>query len=504
MISPESYRLLCYFLAANLNGVDPGEEDVVRKREIDWQGLVRAASETFLLPALYCALRDSCFLPCAPKDVQDFLSEVYALNVERTRIVIGTLHKVSSTLGCLQRRPVFLKGASNLNTGVYSDPAALIVGDIDVLVDKAEIDDAVSELKNAGWTKAPCDENFYVDHHHVAPLVHHESPVSLELHHGIVMSPSHRAVLPAEAIFRDAVLVQTPSQALHVPSIHHHVTHTVFEAAFMHPGLAHLRKLYGFVRMASFWKDEIDWPAVIGYFKKTGQYDVCLDYLLSGSFLFGWKIPDAFSVNHYEKAFWMSPIDIQYRNELGVEGDIARAKLNEAREELRLVHESLSKSNANAVACGVSLESTREDLAATRQAVSDAMREMGTLREAFAASREERVLAKRESERRAIESARSRVVAEEATARLDTALEACAVFMRSGTATLVLFHNAFSFLRGLSRQGTRPYILLEGIRWRLGNMIALSAVERRQVVRSMNWRWMRKKIAGVVRIILSQ
>lgn len=209
MMAPESYRILCYLLAAHLNGVDARQEIVARGREIDWQGLVRTASETFMLPALYCALRDSSLWPCAPKNVQQFLPEVYALNVDRTRTIIDTIFRVASTLGCLQQQPVFLKGASNLNTGIYSNPAELIISDIDILVDVSEIDGAVSALNNSGWEKVSCDETVYVDHHHIAPLVHKKSPVSLELHHGMLMSPSHRLVLPAAEIFRDAVHVQT-------------------------------------------------------------------------------------------------------------------------------------------------------------------------------------------------------------------------------------------------------------------------------------------------------
>lgn len=103
-----------------------------------------------------------------------------------------------------------------------------------------------------------------------------------------------------------------------------------------------------------------------------------------------------------------------------------------------------------------------------------------------------------------LEIDRGRVVTEEVTARLEKALEACALLMRSSTAVLVLFHNAFAFLCKLPRQESRTYILLEGVRWRLGNMIALSAVERKQVVRSMSWHWLNKKIAGVFRILVSK
>lgn len=134
----------------------------------------------------------------------------------------------------------------------------------------------------------------------------------------------------------------------------------------MHQGISNLRKLYGFVKMVLLWECRIDWPVVIEYLKKTRQYDICLEYVLSGAFLFGWEVPDAFSVNNYERVVWSPPIDKEYREKLGKQCNVAGAKLNDAMEELRAAQEGLSKSNAEVAACQLTLESTREELAVAR------------------------------------------------------------------------------------------------------------------------------------------
>ena len=137
-----------------LNVVENRREEVLRRiesNEIDWDKVVKLASDQLVLPLLYVKFRDSDLLGYLPDGLAQHLEMVYDLNLKRNQQLLVQADEIARCLREVGIKPIFIKGMANLLSGLYSDLGERMMLDIDFLVHADEIPQAAEALKSIGY-----------------------------------------------------------------------------------------------------------------------------------------------------------------------------------------------------------------------------------------------------------------------------------------------------------------------------------------------------------------
>ena len=84
---------------------------------------------------------------------------MYNANIERNKILIREVNLLNDLLKKNNFNPIFLKGSSNIISGLYNDIGERMVGDIDFIVPEKEAKSAYLFLKDNSYF--PLNKNFF-------------------------------------------------------------------------------------------------------------------------------------------------------------------------------------------------------------------------------------------------------------------------------------------------------------------------------------------------------
>ena len=111
-------------------------EEQIKSGNVDWDTVVKLSTEHYVFPALYCNLKRADFLHYLPEELVNYMKHITDLNRERNLQIIKQAKEINEFLLANNITPIFLKGTSNLISGLYEDIAERMVGDIDFIVNK--------------------------------------------------------------------------------------------------------------------------------------------------------------------------------------------------------------------------------------------------------------------------------------------------------------------------------------------------------------------------------
>jgi hypothetical protein len=259
-----------------------------------WESVVELASRQLVTPALYQGLAEKDLLPELPADVQSYLETVHELNGERNRRIAGQLHEIIAALNRAGIEPVLLKGVAYLAGDLYRDPAARVIGDIDLLVSGEELPAAVAALAAIGYREAGIDDFSFAAHHHHTPLGRDDDPALVELHSEPLARP-FAPLLAAARMRAGARPVDADGRRFRLPALQDQVLHNIAHAqlAERHYWLAKvaLRPLTDLARLRLTGEAEIDWREILSVFDRAGHGSACRAWLMTAEQLFGQRPP---------------------------------------------------------------------------------------------------------------------------------------------------------------------------------------------------------------------
>jgi hypothetical protein len=217
-----------------------------------WDLLLRQALSAGLLARLGALAQQAGVEPLLPLPVRRQMRALLALSDEQRRAVRWELVQLSSALQELAGPVLLLKGAAYV-AGNLPPAAGRLFSDIDLLVPRAELDEAEAALMLAGWTSAA--ENSYDDRyyrqwmHELPPMVHLRRQTVLDLHHNIlpltarIQTPSAPLLAAAEPV-GEFPRFSIPSA---LDQVLHSATHLMHEGEWGH-GLRDLVDLDSLLR----------------------------------------------------------------------------------------------------------------------------------------------------------------------------------------------------------------------------------------------------------------
>jgi hypothetical protein len=274
--------------------------------EAEWQRVLRLASTHLVTPLLRRAFQEHGLVSGLPKGVLEFLDAVYTLNLERNLRYEDQLAHLIQVLNNTGVRPVLLKGAAALVSGLYPTPGERMIGDIDVLIPPSQLAGAVKHLRAAGYRPVAAEEEL-PETEDYGPKIHHyprsyslDWPVAVELHVHPVHLPVAR-LLGSEEVVRDATPLNWRGGDCLLPSPTHFVMHNVIHAFddIRVLGILSLRQLFEFVYASRTYGERIDWAVIQQRFDSLGYGRELRGYAMLANAYLGFQVPAVLPISGF-------------------------------------------------------------------------------------------------------------------------------------------------------------------------------------------------------------
>lgn len=155
----------------------------------EWEYVVRQARRTRLLARLGHGLLEARGLDDLPEVVRRHFDAEMQLSSWRTQSLRWALQAVTEAWVAIQGPKVLLKGSAYVAQGL---PIARgrMPSDLDVLVPRSQLEQAIVALEQAGWKSADLDDQdrrYYLEwSHEVPPMYHPLHRIELDVHHGLL------------------------------------------------------------------------------------------------------------------------------------------------------------------------------------------------------------------------------------------------------------------------------------------------------------------------------
>ena len=231
----KKYKDYLLFIAKCLT-LDSDAERVVEVREtiqrgnINWEKVVMVSSGQLLMPAMYLQLKRNALLPLLPEDLVESLDEITTLNRERNIAILQQAKDVTERLNKHHIYPVFLKGVAHLLSGLYTDIAERMIGDIDFLLPENEVVKAAEIFIELGFTPVIEFQSETLEKSKHYPRLQNENyPAALEIHKEVVKY-SQRKTFRAIELLQDKQAVEQWEAKAFIPSTKHQIIHNVYNS----------------------------------------------------------------------------------------------------------------------------------------------------------------------------------------------------------------------------------------------------------------------------------
>ncbi|HZP89010.1 MAG TPA: nucleotidyltransferase family protein [Burkholderiales bacterium] len=217
-----------------------------------WETLIRQARRADVLASLAVRLREYGVLESAPPEARAHLDAATILAQAQERDIRREVLEITAAVEPTGVRPVLLKGAAYLMTGLPVGRGRLFA-DVDILVPHEHLADVEAALMLRGWVTThhnAYDQRYYRRWmHELPPMRHLVRQTVLDVHHGIL--PLTARFRPNPALLLAAALPVTDHGDLRVLApidmILHSATHLLCNEEFSH-GFRDLLDLDGLTR----------------------------------------------------------------------------------------------------------------------------------------------------------------------------------------------------------------------------------------------------------------
>jgi hypothetical protein len=264
--------------------------DLAGAPDFPWREIVAFANHELLAPTLWVRLRDRGLVDVLPREIANYLHRVHAVNTVRNDRLRAELFEILGALEARSIEPVLLKGAVDLVVGRHGDPGARILRDLDLLVPKADLPDAVGALQALGYREPPRDKGRFVTY--FTELVRPGAIAPLDLQWYI---SGQRDVLSPEDAHRHAVVGELDGVTFRTLSPSHQIVHNVLHSELQDwgadAGFVWLRQLHDLAALCRQLGRTIVWPEVQASFAARGLAGVLAKRLYMADRLLGLPLP---------------------------------------------------------------------------------------------------------------------------------------------------------------------------------------------------------------------
>jgi len=221
-----------------------------------WTSLLAAARAEQLIASLACRLDGQPIPPAAATILADARRSAEQGKVH----ALWEAEMANRALAPLGIPVILLKGTAFAAAGLKAGEGRFI-GDLDILVPRAALDDAETALLKAGWEWVkddPYDSRYYRHWmHELPPLIHRERDRMIDVHHTI-LPPTARPKPDAAALIADSIVLPNGLRILSPQDMIIHAAAHLFADGDLAGGL---RNLWDIDRLLRQFGEQVDfWP----------------------------------------------------------------------------------------------------------------------------------------------------------------------------------------------------------------------------------------------------
>lgn len=246
-------------------------QKLVTVRGFDWEALYKIAKREALLPLLCDIVRDRGLVPV---ELEDRWRAYYASSLRRNWRLLAELEEAIAALTAAKITPILLKGAALIQT-VYADPALRPMTDLDLLVHREQVADALHVLAAKGYRPVRPEARVGLTievENEVMIQKPDASSVPLELHWSLFDSPHHQRRLAEEWWWQSALPVRGALPGAHILGPEAQVLHLCAHLALHHRGRG-LLWLHDIAEILYYYQDRLNWELLL---TKATEYDLLL------------------------------------------------------------------------------------------------------------------------------------------------------------------------------------------------------------------------------------
>jgi hypothetical protein len=188
--------------------------------EISWPEFVHFADLQYVTPGLWLALKRKQLVQQLPDEASQYLHAVYDMNVQRNSAIRTQLTEILAAMAAEGLTAVPIKGSALLQSGIYEDPGARVMVDLDLLVREDQLQQTARVLYDLGYIDVPESRDAPHKHHHLDPVYRPGDVASVEVH-SEPLNRQARPLLSAAELWREVRKVSVDAQELYVPSATH-------------------------------------------------------------------------------------------------------------------------------------------------------------------------------------------------------------------------------------------------------------------------------------------
>lgn len=289
ILAPRTLRTV----AEALQPVAGGTSAAARRQALtDWTKPLAFANAHLLAPALYANLAAAGRLAEVPAEARDYLELLYRLNRDRNDALRQQAMELLRALNAVGVIPLLLKGGLSLFGGIYPDPAARMIRDIDVLVAAEQIPCAVEALGRLGYRLIA---RYEAGHNAYGDFARPHDPGAVDLHTELVEVPY---LLPAADVRTRARPVNAAADATFLApaptdaALHHLLHAQIHHLGNFYRGVIELRQLHEFALLIDRERG-IDWSAIHEHLARHRLGVALESYAVAAQHLFDcrWPLP---------------------------------------------------------------------------------------------------------------------------------------------------------------------------------------------------------------------
>lgn len=244
---PRPLELLCACLSAGQRGesLDTASATTLADPSTDLVAFARLAGRHLVTPMLAASIADPELRQRLPEDFSLYLEFVHAENNRRNDALRCQLGQAAACLNEIDIEPLLLKGAVRLVDGLYPDPGWRFMHDLDLLVPRDRLSEAVACLASLGYRFREDAATWPPHHKHLPPLSCAGATAVVEIHSDLL---DLREILPAEHVLARSRLFDLDGAQVRVPDsadqLGHLLGHDRFDGNLHRSALFLLRSVF--------------------------------------------------------------------------------------------------------------------------------------------------------------------------------------------------------------------------------------------------------------------
>ncbi len=259
-------QLLCDCLG-NL----PDEELSSRLADLspsDWHTFINRSKDHAVFPLCYKRLKDPALSGSVPARILDELKKQYFRNAYANTIILHSLGKVLQTFNDKGIHAIPLKGAQ-LAENVYDNIALRVMGDVDLLVHKEDLDQIQQQLTALGYTSRPYWLEAEDDlSHSLPPFIKHNC-ADLDIHWSFE-NPDSPFKIDSDGLWQRAVQVKIAGVDVLSLSPEDFLLHLCLHTSYHHRFETGLRSLCDINATITAFQLHLDWTLLLARAREWG------------------------------------------------------------------------------------------------------------------------------------------------------------------------------------------------------------------------------------------